>query len=139
MKGRHNMPDDQKRPINHPINHRSATLSDLLKSSSELAANQENFENTLSPNIELLNARTRNNNSTRDSQYRSKIALILTWAFIIIISIIIIGVPICNIFLDNNAQIDQGRLLESFNSIFGTILGFVLGYYFKERGDGGKQ
>ncbi len=117
---------------------KTIALSDLLKSSSELATNQKLFENSLETDIDLLNARTRNSNSTRDSQYRSKIALILTWAFIIIISIIIIGVPICNIFLENDTRIDQGRLLESFNSIFGTILGFVLGYYFKDKGEGGK-
>lgn len=131
------MPNDQKKNINGHA--KTLSLSELLKTSSELATNQENFENNLDTDIDLLNARTRNSNSTRDSQYRSRIALILTWAFIIMIAVIIIGVPICNFFLEKEAQIDQGRLLESFNSIFGTILGFVLGYYFKDRGDGGKQ
>lgn len=136
MKGEQKMSDSQPKQNNHSSN---PTLSELLKASSELAANQENFENNLDTDIDLLNARTRNDNSTRDSQYRSRIALMLTRAFIVIMTIIIIGIPIYNAIFGKETLIDQNRLLETFNSIFGTILGFVLGYYFKDKGEGGKR
>ena len=115
------------------------TLGELLKTSTELTSNQENFENTIETDINVMDARTRNDNSTRDSQYRSRIALIFTLSFVTLMSIIIIGTPIYNALVDKERSIDQGSLLEAFNSIFGTILGFVLGYYFKDRGEGDKK
>lgn len=120
-------------------NNNSTVLGELLKASSELTTNQEEFENNVGKDVDLMDAKTRNSNSSRDNQYRSKIALIFTWAFVILVGSIIVGVPIYNATFGSSSQIDQNNLLEAFQSVFGTILGFVLGYYFKDKGESSKK
>ena len=73
-------------------------------------------------------------NKKQDNTSRSKIANWLTKAFIGIAGVIIIGTPIYNATIGVNTQIDIRGLLSEFGSIFGTALGFVLGYYFKDKG-----
>lgn len=123
---------------NQPKNNNQSTLNSLLKTGEELKRNQDDFGQIVDAGIRREDARTKNDNSTRDSRHRSKIALIFTWSFVIIMAIIVIFVPFFNATIGNNAQIDQNRLLEVFCSSFGTILGFVLGYYFKDKNDGGR-
>lgn len=72
-------------------------------------------------------------NSKQDNTSRSRIAHGFTFAFIFIVSIIVIGGPIYNVTLGKDAPIDVSGLLSDFVSQFGTPLGFVLGYYFKDK------
>lgn len=72
-------------------------------------------------------------NSKQDNRNRSKIAFILTIAFVVIAIIIIIGAPIYNATIGKETPIDINGTLSSFGSLFGTALGFVLGYYFKDK------
>lgn len=113
-------------------------LSQLLESNSEIQSGQVAISNSLNDEINRMDADTRNRNSLRDSRFRSKIASILTWAFVVLLGIIIVFIPIYNATLGNSSQIDVYRLLEAFNSAFGAVLGFVLGYYFKNKHDGVK-
>ena len=115
------------------------TLDELLRASTELTTNQEEFGNNVVKDIDLMDAETRNSNSSRDNQYRSKIALIFTWSFVIIVGTIIICVPIYNATIGEKSPVDQNSLLGTFQSGFGTILGFVLGYYFKDKNESGKK
>ena len=98
------------------------TFGRLLKEGKELVSSYEQFEGNV---VSLMDAQTRNDNSTRDSQNRSKIALIFSTSFIAILGAIIILAPIYNATIGEKTPIDQTRLIESFGSIFGPILGFV--------------
>lgn len=72
-------------------------------------------------------------NKRQDNTSRSRIAYWLTIAFIALAAIIIVGIPIYNATIGANVQLDISDVLSSFGSIFGTALGFVLGYYFKDK------
>lgn len=72
-------------------------------------------------------------NSKLDNKSRSKIAYWFTIAFISLSAVIIVGAPIYNATIGRDTQIDIGDLLNSFGALFGTALGFVLGYYFKDK------
>lgn len=130
------MPNIQ--PKNNDLDTNS-DIKNILRAVKGLTISQKSFGVNLKKDIDMANARTKNSNSVRDSRNRSKIALILTWSFVIIVAIIIIGPPIYNATIGTNTPVDQNRLLEVFSSLFGTILGFVLGYYFKDKNGGEKN
>ena len=73
-----------------------------------------------------------------ESDMRARIANYFTRSFIFLVATIIIGVPIYNAAISTSPQfetlhIDLSDLLSDFWALFGSILGFVLGYYFKSR------
>lgn len=72
-------------------------------------------------------------NSRQDNTSRSRIAYGFTYAFIIFIAIILIGGPIYNTIVPETKIIDISELITTFMAQFGTPLGFVLGYYFKDK------
>lgn len=111
-------------------------LDELLRNSESLSISREQFGNNVDAEITRLDAEVRNRNSVSDNKHRSKIALILTWAFVSIVGAIVIFGPIFNATIGREAPIDIRGLLESFNSVFGTVLGFAIGYYFKDRAIG---
>lgn len=121
---------DPETNTNHSI------LEKLLSDSEAITSRQDAVQNSVDLDIKKMNARTLNNNIARDSQNRSRIASRLTWTFIILIGCIIILTPIYNSTIGKESNLDINSLLESFNSVFGPVLGFVLGYYFKDRDNG---
>lgn len=72
-------------------------------------------------------------NSQQDNKSRSRIAYGFTYAFICLIGIILIGGPIYNATFGKDTPIDVADTLSTFVAQFGTPLGFVLGYYFKDK------
>ncbi len=72
-------------------------------------------------------------NSRQDNKSRSHIAYGFTYAFIFFIGIILIGGSIYNALVDETKIIDISGLITTFVAQFGTPLGFVLGYYFKDK------
>ena len=136
MSNTHKEKNEQLHTLNNLLGTNKITVLDkIVEENEKLTTNQKEFGN----NIEMMDTITRNNNSARDSQYRSRIALILTISFITLAGAIVILTPIYNATFGKETQIDQYRLFELFNSVFGTILGFVLGYYFKDRSNGNKN
>lgn len=72
-------------------------------------------------------------NSQQDNRSRSRIAYGFTFAFITFIGVILIGGPIYNATIGHDNLIDIADTLSGFVAQFGTPLGFVLGYYFKDK------
>ncbi len=68
----------------------------------------------------------------QDNQSRKIIAYWFTAGFIVLNTLIVVGVPIYNVFFGANYMLDVSEILAKFNGFFGTPLGFVLGYYFKK-------
>lgn len=89
----------------------------------------ENFDKR----IQKLRIESELENNKQDSKSRSRIAYGFTFAFIALLAVILIGGPIYNATLGVNTPIDITDMLSSFVSLFGTPLGFVLGYYFKDK------
>ena len=116
----------------------SIIIDNLLKNGETYSIDQQSLDAELNHDIATMDAATKNKNITRDSKNRSKIALTLTYAFVFLAAAIIILGPIYNATIGYNTQIKVGELLEVFNSVFGVVLGFVLGYYFKDK-TGGKH
>lgn len=70
---------------------------------------------------------------THLDESRSRIAfLFVKWYFAFII-LIIIGAPAYNMIIGNAVQLDVSKLLNQIATLLGTPLGFVVGYYFKEK------
>ena len=63
-------------------------------------------------------------------QTRSKIALIFTWSYFILIALVVIGIPLYNIFFPD-MKLDIKDTLLVISSVIGGPFGFVVGYYFK--------
>jgi len=64
---------------------------------------------------------------------RSKIAfLFVKWYFFFII-VILLGAPIYNMIAGHSDNLDVSKLLNQIATLLGTPLGFVVGYYFKEK------
>ncbi len=60
---------------------------------------------------------------------RSKIALHLVSAFIVLNALVIILFPLYNLFIE--PKLDIVETVIKFNGVFGPIIGFVVGHYFK--------
>lgn len=71
--------------------------------------------------------------TARDNKSRSRIAYWFAGTFVLISAIITIGGPLYNAMIGQPAPVDINEVLANFMSHFGTPLGFVLGYYFKEK------
>lgn len=71
--------------------------------------------------------------SAQDNTSRSRIAYGFAFGFVGIILLILIGGPIYNASIGKETPIDVQETLTSFMAQFGTPLGFVLGYYFKDK------
>lgn len=69
----------------------------------------------------------------QDTKSRSRIACGFTVAFIALLSVIIVGVPLYNCSIGKENPLDVSDLVTTFVAQFGTPLGFVLGYYFKDK------
>lgn len=87
-----------------------------------------------SPKFEKMRLESEIETTKQDNRSRSRIALIFTFAFIGFIGLILIGGPIYNTAVGDSKPIDIQELITTFVAQFGTPLGFVLGYYFKDRG-----
>lgn len=72
-------------------------------------------------------------NSKQDNKSRSRIAYGFTFAFIVLMAVILVGGPLYNATIGRQSPLDINELLSSFVAQFGTPLGFVLGYYFKDK------
>lgn len=74
----------------------------------------------------------------KESDTRDFVARYFTRSFVFLAAIIIVGVPLYNAAIADNMnfesmRLDLADLLQAFSALFGPILGFVLGYYFKSR------
>lgn len=72
-------------------------------------------------------------NSRQDNRSRSHIAYWFSAGFILLMATIIIGGPIYNATIGRENPLDLSQVMSSFVGQFGTPLGFVLGYYFKDK------
>lgn len=88
---------------------------------------------TLGDKFEKLRLESELENNRQDNKSRSRIAYGFTFAFIAFIAIILIGGPIYNAIVDESKSLDIFELITTFVAQFGTPLGFVLGYYFKDK------
>lgn len=88
---------------------------------------------SLDTKIEKLRVESELENSKQDNKSRSRIAYGFTFAFITFIGVILIGGPIYNATIGKNTPIDIAEMMSGFVAQFGTPLGFVLGYYFKDK------
>ena len=112
----------------------TAEIREIERATNELSNDRGTLEEDKKAIVGLL-ARSKVENSSRDSKSRSKIAFLFSIAFVMIVGALIIGGPIFNNVVDDESKIDILELLESFCSHFGIPLGFVLGYYFKTKGE----
>jgi len=62
---------------------------------------------------------------------RATIAKIFTWSFFGLLAIILIGVPIYNLFAAQERILDIKDTILVFSGVVGSPFGFVVGYYFK--------
>lgn len=83
--------------------------------------------------IDEMERLARIDNSRQDNTSRSRIAYAFAFGFVGIIAFILFFGPIYNVTIGKNAPVDVQATLASFMSQFGTPLGFVLGYYFKDK------
>lgn len=72
-------------------------------------------------------------NSQQDNRSRSRIAYGFTFAFIGLLGLVIVGAPIYNATIGKDMPLNLTELITTFVAQFGTPLGFVLGYYFKDK------
>ncbi len=72
-------------------------------------------------------------NSRQDNRSRSRIAYWFSVGFILLMGVIIVGGPIYNATIGKGASLDIAQVMSGFVGQFGTPLGFVLGYYFKDK------
>jgi len=64
---------------------------------------------------------------------RAHIAFVFVYGYMIIVTLIILGVPFYNWWiLSSPTPLDLDKTLAQAGSLLGTPLGFVVGYYFKE-------
>lgn len=70
---------------------------------------------------------------THLDESRSKIAFSFVRWYFIFISLIIIGAPVYNYIAGHPDTLDVSKLLNQIATLLGTPLGFVVGYYFKEK------
>lgn len=62
---------------------------------------------------------------------RSKIALFVVREYFTLVAVILIGVPIYNIFVRQELVLSVSDLLSTLSGILSGTFGFVVGYYFK--------
>ncbi len=108
-------------------------LEPIWKDSRILQKEDSSKNKELSSEIDRLEKITKSEIKRRDSRSRSRIALILTGAYILTMNIIIICAPLYNLAIGQGTPLEVKDLIEAFNSAFGTFLGFALGYYFKNE------
>lgn len=93
----------------------------------------EETDSSIERSIAEVKALAEVKNENRDSESRSSIARIITVSFVCLTALILIGVPVYNATIGREFQIDISDLLGTFGSLYGTALGFVLGYFFKDK------
>lgn len=62
---------------------------------------------------------------------RAMIAKTFTCGFFIIVAIILVGIPIYNLYAPSQNVMDVKDMLIAVSSVIGGPFGFVVGYYFK--------
>ncbi len=82
---------------------------------------------------ETMRVKAQIENSRQDNKSRSRIAYGFTFAFIGMLGLILVGGPIYNAVVGPDIALDITELITTFVAQFGTPLGFVLGYYFKDQ------
>lgn len=76
-----------------------------------------------------------------DTWTRHKVALLFVGAYFFLLTILIIGIPLYNLFAfkvtysENVLIIPLGDTVQGYSAIVGPALGFVIGYYFKTRNE----
>ena len=64
---------------------------------------------------------------------RKHIAYVFVYGYIILVSVIVVGVPLYNwLILGDPKQLELDKILAQVGALIGSPLGFVVGYYFKE-------
>ena len=64
---------------------------------------------------------------------RAHIALVFVYGYMIIVTLILIGVPMYNwLALGQTEKLEIDKILSQTGALLGSPLGFVVGYYFKE-------
>jgi len=97
-------------------NHASANSQEAYKSFQELQETAESFNR-----VKHLDTK------------RAEIALKFVNWYLVYVAIVLVGVPIFNVYAVGNHQpIDIYKLLGQIGTLLGTPLGFVVGYYFKQ-------
>lgn len=85
--------------------------------------------------IEQMRVKSELDNSQQDNKSRARIAYGFTFGFVGLFTVVLIGGPIYNLFVDDQKILNIPEIITNFVAQFGTPLGFVLGYYFKGKSD----
>ncbi len=80
------------------------------------------------------------NKEQLDNETRQEIAKLVTWLYFGILILVIVGVPVYNLaaFTITNGsdyRFDLIDVLQGYQAVVGTLVGFVIAYYFKEKSD----
>lgn len=80
------------------------------------------------------------NPAKSEGETRQSLAKFFVYSFFLILVLILICVPLYNflIYVETGSaelRLDLNDLLLTYSSVVGPILGFVIGYYFKSRGE----
>lgn len=103
----------------------------------ELRRNTEDVEHRNKQKKEELDSY---NPVREEGRTRQSLAKFFVYSFFVIMTLILICVPLYNYLIftatdSTELRLDLNDLLLTYSSVVGPILGFVIGYYFKSRGE----
>jgi len=84
---------------------------------------------------EILSSRRNFDPKKHKDETRAKIALFVVRAFFILIGIVLIGVPLYNLFVNDTRMLSVVDLISMLSGVISAPFGFVVGYYFKGTED----
>jgi len=75
-----------------------------------------------------------------EGRTRHEIAKLVTWLYFSILLVVIVGIPVYNLVAQTVTHTDSYKIglldtLQGYQSVVGTLVGFVIAYYFKEKSD----
>lgn len=75
-----------------------------------------------------------------DNETRQEIAKLVTWLYFGILLLVLAGIPTYNLIAFAITNGDEYKLdlidtLQGYQAVVGTLIGFVIAYYFKEKSD----
>lgn len=66
-----------------------------------------------------------------ESQKRGEIAQYFVRGYFYLLTLIILGIPLYNLYAEQTIQLDLAEILQGYSAIIGPLIGFVIAYYFK--------
>jgi hypothetical protein len=88
----------------------------------------ERFQNRVT-----ANKKPNFNHLEHTDKSRKHIAFVFVYGYIVIVTLIVVGVPIYNwLALGQSNALELDKILAQVGALIGSPLGFVVGYYFKE-------